>query len=681
MKKQLIACAAFALLTACSSSKTTTAEADKFDYTVEQFADLQILRYRVPGFENLSLQQKELVYYLTEAALQGRDILFDQNGKYNLRIRRTLEAVYTGYKGDKNTPDFKAMEVYLKRVWFSNGIHHHYGSEKFVPGFAPEFFKEAVLSVDTSTLPLAEGQTAEQLCDELSPVIFDPAVMPKRVNQAAGEDLVLTSACNYYDGVTQKEAEDFYNAMKDPKDETPVSYGLNSRLVKENGKIQEKIWKVGGLYGQAIDKIVYWLKKAEGVAENPEQKAVIAELIKFYETGDLKTFDEYAILWVKDLNSLVDFVNGFTESYGDPLGMKASWESLVNFKDMEATHRTEIISGNAQWFEDHSPVDKQFKKDEVKGVSAKVITAAILAGDLYPATAIGINLPNSNWIRSHHGSKSVTIGNITDAYNKAAHGNGFNEEFVYSDAELQLIDKYADLTGELHTDLHECLGHGSGKLLPGVDPDALKAYGSTIEEARADLFGLYYVADPKLVELGLTPNADAYKAEYYTYLMNGLMTQLVRIEPGNNVEEAHMRNRQLIARWVFEKGAADKVVELVKKDGKTYVVVNDYEKLRELFGELLSEIQRIKSTGDYQGAHDLVENYAVKVDPALHAEVLERYKKLNLAPYKGFVNPKYEAVVDAAGKITDVKVTYDEGYAEQMLRYSKDYSNLPSINN
>ena len=681
MKKQLIACAAFALLTACSGSKTTTAEADKFDYTVEQFADLQILRYRVPGFENLSLQQKELVYYLTEAALQGRDILFDQNGKYNLRIRRTLEAVYTGSKGDKNTPDFKAMEVYLKRVWFSNGIHHHYGSEKFVPGFAPEFFKEAVLSVDASTLPLAEGQTAEQLCDELSPVIFDPTVMPKRVNQAAGEDLVLTSACNYYDGVTQKEAEDFYNAMKDPKDETPVSYGLNSRLVKENGKIQEKVWKVGGLYGQAIDKIVYWLKKAEGVAENPEQKAVIAELIKFYETGDLKTFDEYAILWVKDLNSLVDFVNGFTESYGDPLGMKASWESLVNFKDMEATHRTEIISGNAQWFEDHSPVDKLFKKDEVKGVSAKVITAAILAGDLYPATAIGINLPNSNWIRSHHGSKSVTIGNITDAYNKAAHGNGFNEEFVYSDTELQLIDKYADLTGELHTDLHECLGHGSGKLLPGVDPDALKAYGSTIEEARADLFGLYYVADPKLVELGLTPNADAYKAEYYTYLMNGLMTQLVRIEPGNDVEEAHMRNRQLIARWVFEKGAADKVVELVRRDGKTYVVVNDYGKLRTLFGELLSEIQRIKSTGDYQGAHDLVENYAVKVDPALHAEVLERYKKLNLAPYKGFVNPKYEAVVDAAGKITDVKVTYDEGYAEQMLRYSKDYSNLPSINN
>ena len=621
-----------------------------------------------------------MVYYLTEAALQGRDILFDQNGKYNLTIRRMLEAVYTGYKGDKNTPDFKAMEVYLKRVWFSNGIHHHYGSEKFVPGFTPEFFRQAVQSVDAATLPLAEGQTVEQLCEEVFPVIFDPKVMPKRVNQAAGEDLVLTSACNYYDGVTQQEAEDFYNALKNPQDETPVSYGLNSRLVKEDGKIQEKVWKVGGLYGQALEKIVYWLKKAEGVAETPEQKAVIAKLMDFYETGDLKTFDEYAILWVKDLNSRIDFVNGFTESYGDPLGMKASWESLVNFKDLEATRRTELISGNAQWFEDHSPVDGQFKKEKVKGVSAKVITAAILAGDLYPATAIGINLPNANWIRSQHGSKSVTIGNITDAYNKAAHGNGFNEEFVYSDAELQLIDKYADVTDELHTDLHECLGHGSGKLLPGVDPDALKAYGSTIEEARADLFGLYYVADPKLVELGLTPSADAYKAQYYTYLMNGLMTQLVRIEPGNNVEEAHMRNRQLIARWVYEKGAAEKVVELVKKDGKTYVVINDYEKVRDLFGRLLAEIQRIKSTGDYAGAHDLVEAYAVKVDPALHAEVLERYKKLNLAPYKGFVNPKYEVVTDADGTITDVTVTYDEGYAEQMLRYSKDYSTLPSVN-
>ena len=671
---------ALSLLTACGGNPKTTAEAEKFDYTVEQFADLQILRYRVPGFEDLSLKQKELVYYLTEAALQGRDILFDQNGKYNLTIRRMLEAVYTGYKGDKNTPDFKAMEVYLKRVWFSNGIHHHYGSEKFVPGFTPEFFRQAVQSVDAATLPLAEGQTVEQLCEEVFPVIFDPKVMPKRVNQAAGEDLVLTSACNYYDGVTQQEAEDFYNALKNPQDETPVSYGLNSRLVKEDGKIQEKVWKVGGLYGQALEKIVYWLKKAEGVAETPEQKAVIAKLMEFYETGDLKTFDEYAILWVKDLNSRIDFVNGFTESYGDPLGMKASWESLVNFKDLEATRRTELISGNAQWFEDHSPVDGQFKKEKVKGVSAKVITAAILAGDLYPATAIGINLPNANWIRSQHGSKSVTIGNITDAYNKAAHGNGFNEEFVYSDAELQLIDKYADVTDELHTDLHECLGHGSGKLLPGVDPDALKAYGSTIEEARADLFGLYYVADPKLVELGLTPSADAYKAQYYTYLMNGLMTQLVRIEPGNNVEEAHMRNRQLIARWVYEKGAAEKVVELVKKDGKTYVVINDYEKVRDLFGRLLAEIQRIKSTGDYAGAHDLVEAYAVKVDPALHAEVLERYKKLNLAPYKGFVNPKYEAVTDANGTITDVTVTYDEGYAEQMLRYSKDYSTLPSVN-
>lgn len=671
---------ALSLLTACGGNPKTTAEAEKFDYTVEQFADLQILRYRVPGFEDLSLKQKELVYYLTEAALQGRDILFDQNGKYNLTIRRMLEAVYTGYKGDKNTPDFKAMEVYLKRVWFSNGIHHHYGSEKFVPGFTPEFFRQAVQSVDAATLPLVEGQTVEQLCEEVFPVIFDPTVMPKRVNQAAGEDLVLTSACNYYEDVTQQEAEDFYNALKNPQDETPVSYGLNSRLVKEDGKIQEKVWKVGGLYGQALEKIVYWLKKAEGVAETPEQKAVIAKLMEFYETGDLKTFDEYAILWVKDLNSRIDFVNGFTESYGDPLGMKASWESLVNFKDLEATRRTELISGNAQWFEDHSPVDGQFKKEKVKGVSAKVITAAILAGDLYPATAIGINLPNANWIRSHHGSKSVTIGNITDAYNKATHGNGFNEEFVYSDAELQLINKYADVTDNLHTDLHECLGHGSGKLLPGVDPDALKAYGSTIEEARADLFGLYYVADPKLVELGLTPSADAYKAQYYTYLMNGLMTQLVRIEPGNNVEEAHMRNRQLIARWVYEKGAAEKVVELVKKDGKTYVVINDYEKVRDLFGRLLAEIQRIKSTGDYAGAHDLVEAYAVKVDPALHAEVLERYKKLNLAPYKGFVNPKYEVVTDADGTITDVTVTYDEGYAEQMLRYSKDYSTLPSVN-
>ena len=651
MKKHLISAAlAVALLSACGTAPKAPAETEKFDYTVEQFADLQILRYRVPG------------------------------GKYNLVIRKMLEAVYTGYTGDKTSADFKAMEVYLKRVWFSNGIHHHYGSEKFVPGFSPEFFKQALLSVDASALPLAEGQTVEQLCDEVFPVIFDPKVMPKRVNQADGEDLILTSACNYYDGVTQAEAEAFYAAMKDPKDETPISYGLNSRLVKENGKLVEKVWKVGGLYGQAIEKIVYWLKKAETVAETPEQKAVIAKLVEYYETGDLKKFDEYAILWVKDLNSRVDFVNGFTENYGDPLGMKASWESLVNFKDLEATHRTEVISSNAQWFEDHSPVDKQFKKEQVKGVSAKVITAAILAGDLYPSTAIGINLPNANWIRAQYGSKSVTIGNITDAYNKAAHGNGFNEEFVISSEELQLIDKYADLTDELHTDLHECLGHGSGKMAPGADPDALKAYGSTIEEARADLFGLYYVADPKLVELGLLPDTTAYHAQYYTYLMNGLMTQLVRIEPGNQVEEAHMRNRQLIARWVYEKGLPDKVVELVKRDGKTYVQVNDYGKLRGLFGQLLAEIQRVKSTGDFAAARDLVENYAVKVDPALHKEVLERYKKLNLAPYKGFVNPVYTAVTDAEGHITDVTVSYDEDYVEQMLRYSRDYATLPVRN-
>ncbi|MCE9106250.1 dipeptidyl peptidase 3 [Bacteroides pyogenes] len=681
MKKYIIEMAAAAMLfVSCGGGKKEISENGKNEYIVEQFADLQILRYKVPGFEELALKQKELVYYLTQAALEGRDILFDQNGKYNLRIRRMLEAVYRNYEGDKTTSDFKNMEVYLKRVWFSNGIHHHYGSEKFVPDFSQEFLRKAVLDVDSKQLPLAEGQTASQLCDELFPVIFDASVMPKRVNQADGEDLVLTSACNYYDGVTQEEAEMFYNSMKDPKDETPVSYGLNSRLVKEEGKIKEKTWKVGGLYTEAIEKIVHWLKKAENVAENDTQKAVIGKLIRFYETGSLKDFDEYAILWVKDLDSRIDFVNGFTETYGDPLGMKASWESLVNFKDLEATRRTEIISSNAQWFERNSPVDDSFKKEEVKGVSAKVITAAILAGDLYPATAIGINLPNANWIRAHHGSKSVTIGNITDAYNKAAHGNGFNEEFVYSDEEKQLIDKYGDLTGELHTDLHECLGHGSGKLLPGVDPDALKAYGSTIEEARADLFGLYYVADPKLVELKLVPDADAYKAEYYTFLMNGLMTQLVRILPGNEVEEAHMRNRQLIARWVFEKASTDKAVEMIEKDGKTYVVVNDYQKVRTLFGELLAEIQRIKSTGDFNAARSLVEKYAVKVDPVLHAEVLERYKRLNLAPYKGFVNPKYALVTDKDGNVTDVTVSYDEGYAEQMLRYSRDYSPLPSVN-
>lgn len=642
----------------------------------EQFADIQILRYRVPGFEELPLQQKELVYYLTQAALEGRDILFDQNGKYNLAIRRVLETIYTDYPGDRTAPDFLNLEVYLKRVWFSNGIHHHYGSGKFVPGFSPRFLREALSSVDAAKLPLAPGQTVEQLFDELQPVIFDPAVLPKRVNQADGEDLVLTSACNYYEGVTQQEAETFYASLKDPADETPVSYGLNSRLVKEEGRVYEKIWKVGGLYTEALEKIVFWLRKAEAVAENDAQKAVIGKLIEYYETGDLKTFDEYAILWVKDRESHIDFVNGFTETYGDPLGMKASWEAIVDFKDVEATRRTELISDNAQWFEDHSPVDSRFKKEKVKGVSAKVITAAILGGDLYPATAIGINLPNSNWIRSRHGSKSVTIGNITDAYNKAARGNGFNEEFVYSDVERRLIDTYGDLTGELHTDLHECLGHGSGRLLPGVDPDALKAYGSTIEEARADLFGLYYVADAKLRELGLLPDEEAYKAEYYTYLMNGLITQLVRIESGNDIEEAHMRNRQLIARWVYEKGAAHKVVEMVKKEGKTYVVVNDYPKLRQLFGELLAEVQRIKSTGDFEAARLLVETYAVKVDPVLHAEVLARYAKLGLAPYKGFVNPRYEAVKDENGRITDINITYDESYAGQMLRYSREYSSL-----
>ena len=667
------------LLAGCSSNNQEVKE-DAFDYTVEQFADLQLLRYKVHGFEELPLEQKKLVYYLSEAALQGRDILFDQNGKYNLIIRKMLETVYTDYQGDRNDANFKAMETYLKRVWFSNGIHHHYAADKFVPGFTPEFFKQALESVDAAKLPLAEGETLEALCNEVFPVIFDAKVMAKRVNQADGEDLVLTSASNYYDNVTQAEAEAFYGKMKNPNDTMPVMFGMNSRLVKENGKVQEKVWKSGGLYGQAIDKIIYWLEKALTVAENDKQKAVIEKMIQFYKDGDLKTFDEYAILWVKDLDSRVDFVNGFTESYGDPLGMKASWESIVNFKDLVATKRTETISDNAQWFEDHSPVDKKFKKEEVKGVSAKVITGAIIAGDLYPATAIGINLPNSNWIRSVHGSKSVTIGNFTDAYNKAAHGNGFSDEFVYSEVEKGYLSNYGDLTGDLHTDLHECLGHGSGQLLPGVDPDALKAYGSTIEEARADLFGLYYLPDAKMRELGLTPHDDAYKAEYYSYMMNGLMTQLVRIELGNNVEEAHMRNRQLVAKWAFEKGAADKVTELVKKDGKTYVKVNDYEKLRELFGQLLNEIQRIKSEGDFEAARQMVETYAVKVDPELHKEVLARYEKLNLAPYKGFVNPVYTAETDAEGNITDVKISYEEGYAEQMLRYSKDYANLPYRN-
>ena len=649
---------------------------NSFSYTVEQFADLQILRYRVPGFEQLSLRRKQLVYYLSQAALEGRDILFDQNGKFNLQIRRLLEAVYTSFKGDRTTEQFRALEVYLKRVWFSNGIHHHYACDKFVPAFTAAYLEEVIKSLPEEVLPLEEGETRQAMCDKLFPVIFDPSVMPKRVNQADGEDLVQTSAANYYEGVTQQEAEDFYAAQKKADDPEPVMYGMNSRLVKKDGRVYEQVWKVGGMYSAAIEKIIVWLEKAEAVAENDAQREVIRLLVEFYRTGDLKVFDAYSIAWLKDTGSLIDFVNGFIESYGDPLGMKASWESIVNFKDMEATHRTETISSNAQWFEDHSPVDARFKKEEVKGVSAKVITAAILAGDLYPSTAIGINLPNSNWIRSVHGSKSVTIGNLTDAYNKAARGNGFREEFVYSDTERLLLEKYADITDDLHTDLHECLGHGWGKLLPGVDPDALKAHGSTIEEARADLFGLYYLPDAKMVELGLVPDAEAYKAEYYSYMMNGLMTQLVRIEPGCTVEEAHMRNRQLIARWALEHRKAEHVVEMVVRDGKTYVRINDYAKLRLLFGELLAEIQRIKSEGDYEAARQLVEKYGVQVDPVLHAEVLQRYRSLHLAPYKGFLNPVYTPQTDAEGNIVDVHISYTEGYAEQMLRYSRDYSNL-----
>ena len=650
---------------------------DSFQYVVDQFADLQILRYRVAGFDELSLEQKILVYYLSEAALEGRDILFDQNGKYNLRIRKLLEAVYAHFKGDRSTAEFKAFEVYMKMVWFSNGIHHHYACDKFVPGFSEGYFREIMAGIDSSLLPLKEGETVEGLCTELFPVIFNPSVMPKRVNQADGEDLVVTSAANYYEGVTQQEAEAFYAGQKEKGSATePVMYGMNSRLVKEDGVLKEQVWKLGGMYSSAIEKIVGWLQKAQAVAENEEQREVIRLLIEFYETGDLQLFDRYSIAWLKDTHSRVDFVNGFIESYGDPLGLKASWESIVNFKDLEATHRTETISDNAQWFEDHSPVDARFKKEKVKGVSAKVITAAMLGGDLYPSTAIGINLPNSNWIRSVHGSKSVTIGNLTSAYNQAARGNGFREEFVYSKEELNLLDKYADVTDDLHTDLHECLGHGSGKLLPGVDPDALKAYGSTIEEARADLFGLYYLPDEKMVELKLTPDGEAYKAAYYSYMMNGLMTQLVRIEPGCNVEEAHMRNRQLIARWALRHGEVDGVVEMVKKDEKTFVRINDYAKLRNLFGQLLAEIQRIKSEGDFNAARALVEEYAVRVDPSLHAEVLERYSRLHLAPYKGFVNPVYTPVYDSNGHITNVTVAYTEGYTEQMLRYSKNYSNL-----
>lgn len=669
-----------AILMACGAEKATTPKIEDFKYSVDKFADIEILRYRVPDFEKLSLKQKELVYYLNQAALEGRDILYDQNNKYSLCLRRTLEAVYENYKGNRKSADFENLTIYLKRIWMGNGFHHHYSEDKFVPEFSENFFVEAVKSIDAAKLPLVEGESIDSLIAMLKPVIFDPTVYPKRTNQADGVDLILTSGNNFYSGVTQAEVESFYSKMKNPSDSTPVSYGLNSKLVKENGLLVEKTYKENGLYSAAISRITGWLKKAAEVAENDKQKDVINTLINFYKTGNLKTYDEYAIKWVEDLASSVDFVNGFTETYGDPLGMKGSWESLVNFKNIEATKRTEIISSNAQWFEDNSPIDPKFKKEKVKGVSAKVITATILAGDCYPATPIGINLPNSNWIRHEYGSKSVTIENITEAYDQASLGNGFAEEFMWSDAERKRAKDFASMTNNLHTDLHECLGHGSGKLLPGVDPDALKAYGSTIEEARADLFGLYYMGDPKIVELGLLPDKEAYKAEYYQYIMNGLMTQLTRIQPGKNIEESHMRNRQLIAAWVFEKGKANNVIEIKKRNGETFVVINDYEKLRTLFGQLLAVIQQIKSTGDYEGGKNIVESYAVKVNPTLHAEVLDRYKKLNLAPYRGFVNPVYTLVKNKDGKITDVTISYDENYLDQNLRYSKEYSSLPTFN-
>lgn len=649
-----------------------------FSYCDERFADLQLLRYRVNGFENLDLRQKKLVYYLSQAALYGRDILWDQNGKFNLKIRKTLEAIYTDYSGDRNSKDFQELTVYLKRVWFSNGIHHHYACDKFPALFSESFFKEALLNINPEKLPLKAGETAETLYNEIAPVIFNPAIMAKRVNQADGEDLLLTSACNYYaEGITQKEAEDFYQEMKNrEQNPRPVMYGLNSQLVRKNGKIAEEVWKIDGMYGKAIEKIVYWLEKAAEVSENPKQKEVILKLVEFYKTGNLRTFDEYSILWIQEQDGFIDFTNGFIETYGDPLGMKASWEGYVNLKDAEATERTRKLSENAQWFEDHSPVDARFKKDNCQGVSAKVIEAAILGGDLYPASAIGINLPNSNWIRAEHGSKSVTIGNLTHAYNQAAHGNGFKEEFVINREVLDLMEKYEDVCDDLHTDLHECLGHGSGKMLPGVDPDSLKAYGATIEEARADLFGLYYLADPKLTELGLTPDSEAYKAQYYGYLMNGLLTQLVRINPGKDIEEAHMRNRALIARWALEMGKEEQVIEMICLNRKTYVQINDYQKLREIFGKQLAEIQRIKSEGDLEAARQLVERYGVKVDPSLHQEILARYNQLNLAPYKGFINPVYTPVVDEQNNITDIRISYGEAYDKQMLRYSKDYATL-----
>ena len=639
-------------------------QAEGFNYSDERFADIQLLRYRLNGFENLTLQEKRLIFFLSEATLWGRDITFDQFGKYNLGIRKMLEQIFVRFEGDRERSDFKALETYLKRVWFSNGIYHHYGCEKFEPGFSEEYLREVLASIVGEDLGAYE---------QLFLVIFNPEMLPKRVNKADGADVVETSACNFYENVSQQEVEDFYGAMKDADDPEPISYGLNSTLVKRDGQLQEEKWFAGGKYGAVIRKIIYWLSKAMDVAENEQQRTYIGTLIRYYETGDLRLFNQYCIEWVGEHESRVDFINGFIEVYGDPLGLKGSWEGIVEYKDLEATRRTQLISDNAQWFEDHSPVDPRFRKPEVKGVTANVICAAMLGGDEYPSTAIGINLPNADWIRAEHGSKSVTIGNLTEAYNKAARGNGFREEFVIDAETIALIDKYGDVCDDLHTDLHECLGHGSGQLLPGVDPDALKNYGNTIEEARADLFGLYYIADDKLVELGLTPDKEAYKSQYYTYMMNGLMTQLTRIKPGHQIEEAHMRNRALIARWCLEHGDA---IELVKRDGKTFVSITDYEALRHLIARLLAEIQRIKSEGDFEAARQLVEKYAVKVDAHLHEEVLSRYAKLDLAPYKGFLNPVMTPVTDERGEITDVTLDYTEGYAAQMLRYSRDYSLL-----
>ena len=647
----------------------------EFVYQDERFADLQLLRYRLNGFDELSLRQKTLIYYLSKATLFGRDITFDQYGKYNLRIRKMLEVIYCDETIPHDTADFRALEVYLKRIWFSNGIYHHYGCEKFKPGFSADYLRGVLQKVDARKLPLKARESVEEMCKEIFPVMFDQDVLPKRVNKADGEDLVLTSACHFYEKVTQQEAEDFYARMKqeDAGNETPVSYGLNSMLVKENGELKEHVWKADGLYGNAIRHIIYWLRKALEVAENEVQKSYISLLIKYYESGDLRFFNEYCIEWVGEHDAAIDFINGFIEVYGDPLGLKGSWEGIVEYIDQEATHRTQTISSNAQWFEDHSPVDKRFKKAVVHGVSANVICAAMLGGEEYPSTAIGINLPNADWIRARYGSKSITISNITDAYNKASKGSGFKEEFVIDEVTLQTIEKYGDVCDDLHTDLHECLGHGSGQLLPGVDPDSLKAYGNTIEEARADLFGLYYIADDKLVELGLTPDKEAYKSQYYSYMMNGLMTQLIRITPGHQIEEAHMRNRALIAHWCYENGDA---IHLVKRNGKTFVEITDFEQLRVLIARLLAEVQRIKSEGDYEAARLLVETYAVKVDATLHQEVLERYKKLNLAPYKGFINPMMLPVLDEKGEICDIQLNYSESYAHQMLRYSSEYGTL-----